>query len=238
MCGRFVATRNRRILERWLEAVTPKDSDLPTEPSWNVAPTDTVPVALERSAEDGGQRELHGARWGLIPPWAKDMSQSAQMINARIETIQEKSAFKSLIGSRRCVVLGDGYYEWQKRSTGKQPYFIHPRADELVAFAGVYSWWKNAEIPSGQPGRWVLTTSILTTSAVGEFAEIHDRMPVTLSRDRLSDWLRPGGSRDLSGLLGEVQAEAAENVTAWEARPVGKAVGSVRNNSPELIEAV
>jgi putative SOS response-associated peptidase YedK len=132
-------------------------------PSWNVAPTDDVPIVLERLIDGGQVRQLHVARWGLVPSWAKDPGVGARMINARSETVLEKPAFRKAMKSRRCAVPADGYYEWkQGAGKAKQPYYVHPGNSAGLVFAGLYEWWKDPSKGEGEPGGWVLSTSILT----------------------------------------------------------------------------
>ena len=196
-------------------------------PDYNVAPTKPVPVVWQRP-QDEGERRLALARWGLIPSWAKDPGVGVRAFNARIETAAEKPTFRGAFAKRRCVLPADGYYEWKKQGASKQPMFIQARDGEPLAFAGLYERWTDAE------GRELWSVSILTEPALGPLAEIHDRMPLTVSRALLDPWLDEG-LRDADRVrslldLGEVPA--------WAARPVGPEVGNVRNNGPGLIEEI
>nr|WP_203416553.1 SOS response-associated peptidase [Jiangella ureilytica] len=205
-------------------------------PSFNVAPTDRVPVVLERTDEPPGRtRQLHAARWGLIPSWAKDPSGGAKMINARIETVAGKPAYRGPVARRRCVVPACGYYEWQRGSGSgrKQAFFIHPPRGRL-AMAGVFDWWRDDSVPAEDPARWVLSASVLTTTPAPELAHIHDRMPVFLTPDAVPDWLDRGND-DAASLLDLARSSAGRVGAELIARPVGPEVGNVRNNHPGLM---
>lgn len=205
-------------------------------PSYNVAPTDRVPVVLERTDEPPGRtRQLHAARWGLIPSWAKDPGAAATMINARIETVAGKPAFRGPVARRRCVLPARGYYEWQRGSgRTKRPYFIHP-PDGLLAMAGVFEWWRDPSAPADGPERWVLSASVLTTTPVPGLAHIHDRMPVLLTAGDVPDWL-DRRNEDTGALLDLARAAAARVGATLTARPVGPEVGNVRNDHPGLVD--
>jgi putative SOS response-associated peptidase YedK len=198
----------------------------PMPPDYNVAPTDPVPCVLtrHRSGDGGGPvvRQLRVARWGLVPSWSPDPTRAARMINARAETITELPAFRSAVARRRCLVPADGWYEWAPSDTGgKQPTYLTPRDDRGLAFAGLYEIWGPDKL---------LTTSIVTTAAVGELTRVHSRMPLVLPRRSWAAWLDPART-DATALL-EPDLDAIADL---ELRPVGPAVGSVRNDGPELI---
>jgi len=178
MCGRFTqAAPDDQIAELF---------DLPSKPTlvprYNIAPTQGV--AAVRSAP-AGERELVVLHWGLIPSWAKDSSVGSRMINARAETLAEKPAFRAALRSRRCLIVADGFYEWQKLGARKQPYFIGLRDGGPFGFAGLWERW------SGEGGEAVESCTIVTTSANETIAPIHDRMPVILERGDHAAWLDP-----------------------------------------------
>ena len=261
MCGRYVIARAAGDLMADVDAAPGEHfqgEDLDElRANWNVAPTTEVPIVLERL--DGGQvlRELHVARWGLVPSWAKEISVGARMFNARSETAAEKPSFRAAVKKRRCAIPANGYYEWRKRlgpdgkpakgtkdAPAKQPYFIHPPSEsENIWFAGLYEWWQDPQ------GQWILSCSILTAESpdpdsddktLAELAAIHDRIPVAMDRDALDAWLDPSVD-DKDGAQALIERVVAQHETVaatWELRPVGQAVGSVRNNSPELVEPV
>jgi putative SOS response-associated peptidase YedK len=264
MCGRYVMARAVGDLLARFDAEL--EQEMAVRPSWNIAPTTAVPVVLERLLDGGVARQLHLARWGLIPPWAKEPGIGAKMINARSETVLEKPAFREAVTSRRCAVPADGYYEWKGSGKGKQPYYVRAADDGGMVFAGVYEWWRDLSKAAGDPGRWVLSTSILTTSStaegstaegptaegptaegsppgkseapvLGELAALHDRVPVAMSAAAMDKWLSPGAV-DAAGLVHLVRSQALRVAAGWRIDPVGPAVGSVRNDSAELIQRV
>jgi putative SOS response-associated peptidase YedK len=227
------------------------DAELENEtsipPSWNVAPTDSAPIVLERLIDGGTVRQLHVARWGLVPSWAKSPGIGAKMINARSESVLEKPAFRKAVQSRRCAVPADGYYEWkQGEGRSKQPYYVHPRDESPMAFAGLYEWWKDPSVAPGEPGQWMLSMSIMTADSppagtegtvFAELTALHDRVPLPMSRDTMAAWLDPQVD-DAAGLVDLVRSGVKDVAAGWRVDSVGKAVGNVRNNSPELIEPV
>ncbi|MDQ6658536.1 MAG: SOS response-associated peptidase [Actinomycetota bacterium] len=204
-------------------------------PRYNIAPTDLVAVVRVRPERDSrpAGRFVGEARWGLVPSWAKDLSVGSKMFNARAESVPDKSAFRAAFDRRRCLVPATGYYEWQKvgkDSKGKllkQPYFITPADGSVMAFAGLWEFWRS---PAGDP---VISTTIITTPAPGPMAQIHDRMPLVLPASEWAPWLDPSVSGGAVRPL--LLPPAAELIAALELRPVGQAVGNVRNDSADLI---
>jgi putative SOS response-associated peptidase YedK len=225
MCGRYVVATPFQQMALDFGAVT----DVEFAAHYNLAPTASVPV-LWRRAQDEGTVRLDAARWGLVPSWAKDPGIGVRAFNARIETAAEKPMFRSAFVRRRRVLPADGYYEWRKgEGKAKQPMFIHAQDGAQLALAGLYESWKDAE------GRLLWSVSVLTGPAVGEeLAAIHDRMPLTVARDLIEPWLDPD-LRDADRVRSLLDLD---RVPAWSARPVGPAVGNVRNNGPELIAPV
>lgn len=217
MCGRYATTRSEADLSDLFDAVDVTEG---LGPSWNVAPTDPVP--LVRVSESHDARVLDTARWGLVPPWAKDLRAGARMINARSETVATSPAFKASFARRRCLVPADGWFEWVRSGKERQAYYMTPLDGAPLAFAGIWSVWGT------EP---VLTCSVLTTASSGGLARVHDRMPLILPRDRWPGWLAGGG--DPVELLRPMTDSELE---AIEVRPVGPAVGNVRNNGPQLVE--
>jgi putative SOS response-associated peptidase YedK len=239
MCGRFASfTQTQDIADQLAIAELAEDARL-LPPSWNVAPTDPVRIVVERAARGSTDvtRSMQLARWGLVPSWAKDPGVGARMINARSESLIDKPAFAKPFKARRCLVLADGYYEWRKlappatgsKKVEKQPYWIHPSDSGVAAFAGLYEFWRNPAASETDPDRWLVSTTVVTRPASDRMAAIHDRMPLVLPPEAWDAWLDPA-VHDASDLL---QVDGPPLAT----RPVGDAVGSVRNNGPELIEA-
>lgn len=196
-------------------------------PSWNVAPTDPVPIV-----RGAGRRAVAVARWGLKPLWAAKAGTKARpfsMINARAETVATAPAYRAAFARRRCLVPADGWYEWRRRpdGPGKQPYFM-TRAEpgDPLVFAGLWE-------PGGADGP--ATCSVVTLAAAGQLAAVHDRMPLLLAPERWAAWLGEDAVADPAELLA---APADGELAALELRPVGPAVGDVRNNGPRLCAPV
>ena len=167
-------------------------------------------------------------RWGLIPHWAKSASIGSRMINARAETVAEKPAFRDALRRRRCLVLADGFYEWQRTGGAKRPMRIDMQSGEPFAFAGLWSMWRDPD------GNRVPSCAIITTAANELLKPIHDRMPVILSRELEEFWL--DRSIDDPGSLGSVLTSySAEAMDAYE---VSALVNSPSNDGPEVIVAV
>jgi putative SOS response-associated peptidase YedK len=244
MCGRYAASRNADDLVEEFEVVARPEESLSAD--FNVAPTKKVYAVLERSPREdktaAPRRELAVVRWGLVPSWAKDASIGSRMINARMETVAEKPAYKRAFARRRCLLPADGYYEWYTPEDGpkakngkplKQPFFIHPADGGVLAMAGLYELWRDPAKADDDPHAWLMTTTVLTTTAEDAVGMIHDRMPLFVEPGRWAQWLDPaldGTASDLTSLL--VPAAPGR----LDAYPVSTAVNAVRNNGPELIE--
>ena len=242
MCGRYAAFREAQDLAQEFAVEGVSVDVLDREAAGNVAPTDGVRVILDRAPKEPDAsltREMHLARWGLVPSWAKAIG-GAPMFNARLETLATKPAFAKSLGVRRCVVPADGYYEWlthpleagAKKPT-KTPFFIHSEDGASLAFAGLYSWWRDASKEDDDPARWVLSTTIVTTAARDGLEAIHDREPVVLPTASISGWLNPllTSPDEALGLL-----DVPPPPLIWH--EVSTRVGSVRNNDHGLISAV
>ncbi|NYJ02132.1 putative SOS response-associated peptidase YedK [Nocardioides thalensis] len=241
MCGRYASSRSPDDLAEEFEVVDSR-LDKPLAPDYNVAPTKDVYAVLERQSKEHPDeppaRQLRTLRWGLVPSWAKDPGIGSKMINARMETVAEKPAFRKAFAVRRCLLPADGYFEWypteQKGKSGKpikQPFYIHPADGSVMAMAGLYEIWKDPTRDDDDPDRFRWTCTVLTTDAPDELGKIHDRMPLLVTRDNRDAWLDPGTEKDrLLDLLVPAQQ------TGLQAYPVSPAVGNVRNNGPELVE--
>jgi putative SOS response-associated peptidase YedK len=220
MCGRFVQSEEARHYAEYFEVDVVKAEDL--TPSYNVAPTDHVYAV----AEYDEQRMLGTFKWGLLPWWAKDRKMAARSINARMETVAERPAFRDSFRERRCLIPADGFYEWQKRAKGKLPHFIYAASRRPLALAGLWSSWKDPETEER-----VRTCTILTGEPDDLVRPIHNRMPVALMPDAWDGWLDRDNQdqESLMRLLEEaVRPKLAEH-------PVSTMVNKVANNLPELI---
>jgi putative SOS response-associated peptidase YedK len=221
MCGRYATTRSATDLSAFFEAY---DVTSGLEADYNVAPTEPVPVV--RMSARRGARVLDTARWGLVPPWAADLRGGARMINARSETVATSRAFAPSFARRRCLVPADGWFEWVRKGRERQAFYLTPGDGSVLAFAGLWSAWGDGPEP-------LLTCSVLTTAALGPLTRVHERMPLILPAQRWQAWLAGGG--DAESLL---RPPSPAELEAIEIRPVGPAVGNVRNNGPDLVSAV
>ena len=204
-----------------------------TLPRYNVAPTQTVAVVVERQAEDGTrERTVEAMRWGLVPFWSKDATGAARMINARSETIAEKPAFKGLLKRRRCIIPADGFYEWKADPAGaklpKQPFHFHLATDEIYGFAGLWDTWTPKD---GSP--MMSSCTIITTAPNPLVAPVHDRMPVILRPEDEGEWLGPEG--DILPLLATLDTYPADLMAAV---PVSTSVNRVAFDDASLIERI
>jgi len=239
MCGRYVSTRSPAELTS-LFHTDPPPEELALEPSWNVAPTDDVWAVLERVDRDTGeiQRQLRAVRWGLVPSWAKSPNVGPKMINARVESVADKPAYRRPFAKRRCLLPADGFYEWQsvevpgRAKPRKQPYFITPEDGSVMALAGLYEFWRDPEAGDDDPAAWWTTCTIITTDARDAAGRIHPRMPLAIPATDYDSWLDPA-HEDPHALRDLMITPAAGHLMA---RPVSTAVNNVRNDGPQLIE--
>ena len=224
MCGRFTQRQPLTKLAEDFQARLAFD-DSAYRQQFNAAPTQSVPIV--RMA-DGNGRELKFVRWGLIPSWAKDMKIGNSTINARGESVAEKPAFRTAFKKRRCLVLADGFYEWQKGGKVKQPYFIHRRDDKPFAFAGLWEAWHGGPGKSEEP---LETCTIVTTTANDLMSPLHDRMPVILNQVDYGLWLDSEVSdrAKLEPLIAPYEGDE------FVATPVSTFVNNVRNQGPECV---
>lgn len=233
MCGRFVVASVGSELVGVLRVDVESD-DLP-EPSYNIAPTSRVAIVLDSAKTDPPTRRIETARWGLVPPWAKDVSIGARAFNARSEELEDKPMFRTALHKRRAVVPASGYYEWKRVGDEKIPHYIHPADGSPLFFAGLYEWWKDASRPEDDPDRWVLSFTILTRDSIGRLGSIHDRMPLFIDADHADAWLDTETDNVRDVLDAAIDAAPAISETLEDC-VVGKAVGNVRNDSPSLID--
>ncbi len=221
MCGRFVQERSLTELSELFEAEQMADDP---GPRYNIAPTDPGAVVVQRP---DGVRGVTVFSWGFIPHWANSPTTAARHINARVETVASSPAFRDALRRHRCLVPADGFFEWRRDGSRRQPHLIR-RQDRLpLAFAGLWSSWRpRPDAPSRR------TFTIVTTRANDAISPLHDRMPLVLPPDAWNRWLDPEGGADgeLLALLGRPDHEQ------YETFPVPPLVNSVRNQGPELIE--
>ncbi len=227
MCGRFLSVSSNDELGGMFGTTIIGDP-LPV-PSLHIHPTDDVRVVLESKKEPG--RRLEGARWDLARPGQKTLRHGGPpLINLRTETAQQKFAWA--LKSNRCLFPATGYWEWTGKPSSKQPYYFHD-GDGVLAFAGVYSWWKDPSKADDDPTRWALTAALFTTDAAPHLAEVHDRNPLMLPKEFWADWLDPQTPGDQSLVDAAVQSgrSVAQRVKFYPVAPFrGDADG------PELID--
>jgi putative SOS response-associated peptidase YedK len=243
MCGRYAASANPDDLVEELE-VEADETGGRVEPDYNVAPTHPSPVVVERPPRDDRDappvRQLRLLTWGLVPSWAKDPSVGSRMINARSESMLDKPAFKRAALSRRCLVPADGWYEWQASPTAvdgkgkprKQPFFTRLADGGRMVFAGLYEFWRDPARPDDDPDAWRTTFTIVTAAAEEGLDRLHDRMPFVLPPDRWARWLDPAVT-DPDEVRELLQPVAPGR---FEAYPVSRRVGDVRNTGPSLLD--
>jgi putative SOS response-associated peptidase YedK len=191
-------------------------------PRYNVAPTQPIPVVVQRDA--GRSIELH--RWGLVPSFATIPAAGARMINARAETVAQSPAFRASFLRRRCVIPADGFYEWRREGRAKQPFHFHATDDRPLAFAGLWAPWRD---PAS--GEWLLSAAVVTTAANDTVRQLHDRMPVILGPDGWPIWI-DSEIRD-PGLLSDLLQPAPENLL--EMRAVSQRVNNANNEGADLL---
>jgi putative SOS response-associated peptidase YedK len=216
MCGRFsITTPIEEVRRRFKVDI----ADGLYQPRYNVAPGQEMPVIPE---ENPHQAEYF--RWGLIPHWAKDAKIGNRLINARAETVAEKPSFRTPFKKHRCLVLADGFYEWDKKSPKHIPYRIILKNQEPFAFAGLCDYWKD------EKGKEIKSFTIITTQANSMVSKIHNRMPVILSRDAEAKWLdSEAGAGELKSFLKPYPSEK------MEAYQISTLVNNPRNNTEEVL---
>ena len=226
MCGRYSVSVPPDAIAAWFRAIPAFESFVP---NYNAAPTTVNPVVIERK----GERKVKGLRWGLVPSWAKDLGIGNKMINARVESLTEKPAFRKPLAVRRCLIPADGWYEWyaEPGTTGprgkplKQPFFIHRADGGPVAFAGLYEFWKPDD-----SDEWVWSYAIVTGGASPVLKEIHDRSPVLVPEESWDAWLDPE-MRDAEAARALLRPVPDDLLDAY---PVSRDVNDANVNRPDL----
>ena len=211
MCGRTSLYVDPDDLAERFEA----DFDFEYEPRYNVAPGDDL-VVLPDDREDTITRQ----EWGLVPSWADDPDEGPRPINARAETVDEKPTFRDAFERRRCLVLGDGFYEWAGSRGSKRPHRVHLTDDRPFAMAGLWDRWEN--------GSTIESVTIVTTEANDVVAPIHDRMPIILEPENEREWLHadPSQAHDL------LDPYAGDDLETY---PISTTVNDPSNDSPDVL---
>lgn len=223
MCGRYRLSRRKQIIEEHFETADWQDD---WSPRFNIAPTQPVPVIRQHPREP--IRQISLMKWGLIPHWAKDPSIATNTINAKSETAADKPTFRDPLKFRRCLIPADGFYEWKRTGSVKQPFCFEVKDGELFGFAGLWDGWKSAE------GQWIKTFSILTTTPNVMTSAVHDRMPVILHRENYDLWLDPGMTnvQVISGMLKPYDARLMRSY------PISTRVNHVANDDEDCSRPV
>lgn len=217
MCGRFTLTSNKQKIYYSFPY-----QNLPEfKPSYNIAPTQSVLAVIENK----GEFTFKYLYWGLIPKWAKDQKIASKMINARAETITEKPSFRDSFRQRRCLIIADGFYEWNQDLYKKQPLYFHLENHQPFAFAGLWDSWRS---PSG---KIIESATIINTQANQIMQLIHPRMPVILARENQEIWLNHQ-QQDFDNLESLLASKTTVRLSYY---PVDEAVNFVQNNYPELL---
>lgn len=219
MCGRY-------FLHSTADRLTRLFGEMPMpllEPRYNIAPTQPVPIVRESAS---GRREMVLVRWGLIPGWSKGPDPRFSMINARVETVASKPAYRNALRYRRCLIPADGFYEWRAGADGKQPYVLRPRDGQPLALAGLWEHWQD---PGGSE---IESCTILVRDANTQVRQVHDRMPVVIAPESFALWLDIHSQKPqpIETLL------AVQQPPELEIFAVGRGVNSPRNDSAELLQ--
>jgi putative SOS response-associated peptidase YedK len=243
MCGRVDLHTPPSQLARLLEVQLAQGVEPEGAPSWNVPPTHRLYAVTEvRPLTDDGTRSedtvrlLDQFRWGLVPHWAKDVRMGNKMINARAETVAKTPAYRSAFAAHRCLIVVDGFYEWQvpdpTEPKKKVPFYFHRADGRPVTFAGLYeTWWDKSRSPGPDPETLLRTCTIITTEAGPDMVEVHNRMPVILDTDVIDTWLDPrlSDTDSLRSLLLPAPGGTLDR------HPVSTEVNSPRHDGPQLL---
>ncbi len=214
MCGRFSIFTPAETLKVRFNVLCAAE----LKPTYNAAPTQSLPVIINNEP-----MTIDLCRWGLIPGWAKEQKIGNKMINARAETLLKKPSFRDSFKRRRCLVLTDGFYEWEKTSDQKIPYRISMRDHDPFAFAGIWDVWRTPE------GKTLRSFSIITTEPNELMRPLHNRMPVILTKENERRWLQDIDTQEAQTMLEPYPFDDLE------AYPISTLVNSPRNNSEDII---
>ena len=222
VCNRYRLTRSKQYLAERFRA----SEEIDDHPRYNIAPTQ--PVLTVREVRGRKVRGFTTMRWGLIPSWAKDASIGNRTLNARSETVTTTPAFRDSILRRRCLIPADGFYEWRRMGSLKQPYCFEVGEGEVFAFAGLWDQWRS---PDGQT---VESCTILTTTPNSLVADIHDRMPVIVPPDKYDAWLDPD-TNDFEAIRDVLRPYDADLMRRY---PVSRKLNNAKNDDAESASAV
>jgi putative SOS response-associated peptidase YedK len=223
MCARYTSstTSAEELGAEFDVSVAPP----PLEPQYNIAPTEDAPVVL---TDREGERRIVLARFGLVPHWAEDLKIGPRLLNARVESVADKPAYRDAFARHRCLVVADGFYEWRKVGRVKVPHYFHLPDHRPFGIAGVWAVWKDPK------GDRVTSFSILTRDAEGAAKAIHDRMPVILARDAYGAWL-DRELEDPAEILPLLEHHRGLELVGEE---VSTRVNDVKNDGPDLVRPV
>lgn len=236
MCGRFSASDhvNEAITEFVTRTGRRPDGWTPDwEGSYNLAPTQSIPVLLDSAK--AGELRFERAHWSLVPSWSKTLKLKYPTFNARAEGITEKSTWRKPVQSHRAIILAEGFYEWTGERGSKTPWWMSYPDEGLMGFAGLYSWWRDPSKGDEDPDRWKLTATIVTSDAVQTLAGIHDRNPVILPESMWLHWMDPTIAGD-QGLVDEAVRAGVAEAETLQIRQVEPF--TVRDEGPDLIQPV
>jgi putative SOS response-associated peptidase YedK len=221
MCGRFTLGKEPNSLLDYFHL----HGEVPVyHLSYNIAPSQTAPVILHDAQQ---QRVCQLMQWGLIPSWSKGPAPRFKMINAKAETVHEKPAYRNAFRHRRCLIPCDGFYEWQAREGGKQPFYIYKQDHGLLALAGLWERWQGE-------AQTIDSFTIITTNANPLMQAVHERMPVIMLEDEFDRWL-DSAHQDIAQLRGLLKPYTQDDLRI---HPVSSAVNSPKQDSPELTRAM
>jgi putative SOS response-associated peptidase YedK len=219
MCGRFTFQPTEEFYKRF--HLTNRLDTLVAR--YNIAPGQLVPVIISQSPN-----QVVLMRWGLIPHWAKEEKAAYKMINARVETLAQRPAFRGLLAANRCLVPASGFFEWRAEPRGKTPFYIHPKSHQFFAFAGLYDVWIRPD------GEELYTFTIITKDADEFMARLHNRMPVILERALEDAWL----DREITSAREVLDILERSNGVTLDAYPVSRMVNRPSMDSKVLIQRV
>ncbi len=217
MCGRFVQKTDLRIVASLFDAPIIESH---VAASYNIAPRQPIAVIMEK-----GHRKIVTMKWGLIPYWAEDPAIANHLINARSETVAQKPSFRDSLEKRRCIIIADGFYEWQGTGLAKKPFYVYMKNEHPFGMAGLFDYWTSAK------GEKEITCTIITTEANELMKPIHHRMPVILDPRDFGSWLNTVET-DVRKVMGLLRPCESKLLLAHE---VGLAVNNAGHNAPDCI---